>query len=134
MPDWSRLLRVDGFKLQPGVPGDALDEADDSLHLRLPEELRSLYVVSDGVFDASGEWFVIWPLQMLVEENRKRRQAGLLPEDHLAFGDDGAGDPFLVQPGEPTVKCWHPIEDRMVHLARDLVTFWQGWTTGTIRT
>lgn len=114
---------------------ERLDAAEAKLGLRLPEELRSLYRVSDGVFDAGGQWFVIWPLDVLVEENLRRHEAGLLPEDLVAFGDDGTGNPFCVEVGGPSgVNCWHPIDASKDRLARDVAEFWRGWTAGTILT
>ena len=94
MPDWRELLRSDGYELMPGTHPDAIDAVEAALGMQFPGELRSLYLASDGVFDTSGQWWVIWPLGMLAEENERRRRAGVLPADLIAFGDDGTGDPF----------------------------------------
>jgi hypothetical protein len=52
----------------------------------------------------------------------------------IAFGDDGAGDPFCVEEGQSSVSCWYALEDRKEPLALDIATFWRGWTGGTITT
>jgi cell wall assembly regulator SMI1 len=53
MPGWWELLHVDGYQLRPGASTKALDAAEAALAIPLPQELRSLYRASDGVFDAS---------------------------------------------------------------------------------
>jgi SMI1 / KNR4 family (SUKH-1) len=134
MPNWLQLLRVDGYEMRPGARAEAFDATEAVLGLRLPEELWSLYRVSDGVFDTDGQWFVIWPLDMLAEQNLRRRAAGIIPEDFIAFGDDGAGDPFCVERDQSTVSCWHALDDRNQRLAPDVATFWHRWVDGTITT
>jgi cell wall assembly regulator SMI1 len=62
MPNWLQLLRVDGYEMRPGARAEAFDATEAVLGLRLPEELWSLYRVSDGVFDTDGQWFVITDL------------------------------------------------------------------------
>jgi hypothetical protein len=134
MPGWWDLLHVDGSELRPGASTKALDAAEAALAIPLPQELRSLYRASDGVFDAVGQWFVVWPLDVLVDENVRRRENGVLPESMIGFGDDGAGNPFCVEEGQSSVSCWYVLEDRKEPLAVDIATFWRGWTGGTITT
>jgi cell wall assembly regulator SMI1 len=71
-------------------------EAEKILGLRLPVELRSLYERTDGVFNDRGELWVIWHLDRLVADNRTNWNRRRLPSSLLAFGDDGAGNPFCV--------------------------------------
>jgi hypothetical protein len=71
---------------------------------------------------------------VLVDENVRRRENGVLPKSMIAFGDDGAGDPFCVEEGQSSVSCWYALEDRKEPLALDIATFWRGWTGGTITT
>jgi hypothetical protein len=72
---------------------------------------------------------------MLQAENLQRRPAGVLPERLLAFGDDGTGDCFCVEPGQPdVVTCWHPIGAWKQVLAPDIAHFWRAWTGGSIST
>jgi cell wall assembly regulator SMI1 len=134
MPGWPALLQKEGHELQPGARPEALDAAEGVVGLRLPDDLRSLYMVSDGVFDTVGQWFVIWPVGMLCEQNTLLRNAGLFPGSVIAFGDDGTGAAFCMKPGQQGVSCWHPIDGSMQRLASDIVTFWRGWTDGTITT
>lgn len=134
MPDWRELLRSDGYELMPGACPEAIDAAEAAVGMRFPRELRSLYLASDGVFDTSGQWWVIWPLGMLSEENERRRRAGGLPADLIAFGDDGTGDAFCAEPNQGNVICWHAIGARKQPLAADVATLWQAWTDGTATT
>jgi len=134
MTDWRTLPDRDGYELMPGASPEAAGAAERAVGPRFPDELRSLYLASDGVFDTGGQWWVIWPLRILAEQNAERRQAGVLPAGLIAFGDDGAGNPFCAEPGQPGVFCWHPIGEWKQPLAPDLAAFWQGWTAGTIST
>lgn len=134
MADWRVLLGGVGYRMMPGASPEATDAAERAAGLRFPGLLRSLYLASDGVFDTVGQWWVIWPLKMVARENTARRKANVLPAGLLAFGDDGAGNPFCAEPGQPGVCCWHPIGDWKQPLAPDLVAFWRGWTAGTIST
>jgi hypothetical protein len=58
--------------------------------------VASIYDGGDGRFSEDGQWWVVWPLDRLVDENRDAWDRGL-PRDLLAFGDDGTGNPFCVQ-------------------------------------
>jgi hypothetical protein len=123
--DWPRLLSTaDGYETRPGVTEDEL-----AAHAPLPSQLRKLYLVSDGVFNRPGQWFVIWPLAELAGRNDPGR-----PE-LLAFGDDGTGGQFCVlRDDAPGVFLWDPFLAAPRWLANDLGDFWLGWTTGTITT
>jgi hypothetical protein len=133
MPRWPALLQREGYELQPHVRLEALDAAERVLGVRLPGELRSLYMASDGVFDKVGQWFVIWPVGMVAEQNRYLRNASL-PGGLIAFGDDGTGDVFCTEPGRQGISCWHPVDGSVQPLASDIAAFWRGWTDGTITT
>jgi hypothetical protein len=132
--EWVTVLDADGFECRPGVGPDALGEAAQALGKDLPDDLASLYLESDGVFAVNGQWWVIWPLDMLIRENRARWASGLLPQHFLAFGDDGTGDAFCLAGDSPDVTCWHPVASESTHLASNVYDFWQGWTTGTLTT
>jgi cell wall assembly regulator SMI1 len=134
MRDWTRLLDIRGYELRPGVTAEGLRRAEIRLGRALPPALASLYHESDGVFDAGGQWFVLWPLESLVKENLARWDTSLLPRRFLAFGDDGTGDPFCVEDDNPEVICWHPVDRHAMHLAPGIHSFWRGWTAGTITT
>jgi hypothetical protein len=132
--DWRRLLGVDnGYQLRPGAGPDKVAAAEAALEAVFPADLKELYLASDGVFDAPGEWFVIWPLEMIAEENMRRREAGVLPADLIAFGDDGTGDPFCVpRDGGDGVFFWYAIGDEATHLANSVAAFWSGWVANTL--
>jgi hypothetical protein len=131
---WRQLLGADdGCQLRPGAGPDEVAAAEAVLEAVFPAELKGLYLASDGVFDAPGQWFVIWPLEMLAEENVQRRRAGILPADLIAFGDDGTGDPFCVpQDGGDGVFFWDAIDGEATRLANSVATFWSGWVADTL--
>ena len=69
---------------------------------------------------------------MLSDENLRRWGDQILPDDAIAFGDNGAGDPLVVLEGRRAVGRWYEIEGRTTQLAGGLDVFWRGWTDGTI--
>lgn len=137
-PDWNALLsNHDGMELQAPASQVALAHVEASLEAVLPADLRALYLVSNGVYDKSGGWYVIWPLADMIgrnsgewvgRETEPRRQ-------FIGFGDDGTGDPFCVpRNGSHGVFIWHPIGQEAVRLADTVEAFWVGWNGGTIAT
>jgi hypothetical protein len=62
---------------------------------------------------------------------RLREYAGL-PEELVAFGDNGAGEAFCMDRGSHRITCWNPSRGQSQPLAEDLAEFWQGWCTGEI--
>jgi hypothetical protein len=76
----------------------ALAAAESELGAPLPRALRRCYLERDGWFNGpdSGEWWVIWPLGRVVEENLRSWGEGTLARDLVAFGDDGIGNPFCI--------------------------------------
>jgi hypothetical protein len=134
--DWLSLLtrRADGYRLTDPAEMTAIKNAQLELGVRLPVALRELYVASDGVFDAPGQWFVIWPLAELVRRNLEAYTAeGASRSQYVGFGDDGTGDPFCIRrDGSQGVFIWSPIDQSAVPVAEDIVTFWSGWTDGTL--
>ncbi len=137
-PDWCVLLpQYDGIELQKPASHDDLERVEESLEVLLPADLRALYLVSDGVYDKSGQWFVIWPLTDVIERNRYAWDGweGTARRQLVGFGDDGTGDPFCVpHGGETGVFIWHPIDQEAYWLADTLEEFWAGWSAGTIST
>jgi len=81
----------------PGGPctEDDIRDAERRLGVTIPLALTALYRVTNGHFDVEGQWWVIWPLERLVDDSLRAWQDGL-PTATLAFGDDGAGDPFCI--------------------------------------
>jgi hypothetical protein len=100
-----------------------------------PAQLREVYLASNGVFDRSGQWFVIWPLPDVVTRNRQawslagsRARRGL-----VGFGDDGTGVPFCVRcDGGGAVFAWSAIDGVATLLAATVAGFWSGWVAGTL--
>lgn len=113
---------------QPGIHPEALDAAECLLGVKFPAELRSLYLISDGVYETTSGLWIAWPLCVLLHENTRRRQAGALPADLIAFGDDSNGEALCIEPGHQDIICWHPVGRRKQAVAPDLMTFWSGRT------
>lgn len=76
-----------------------LDEAEEKLKVKLPEELHELLHVTNGITDEY-ECAVMWPLSRIVEDNLHFRSASTfksiyMPFDNLLFfADAGNGDQF----------------------------------------
>src|SRR5262245_42598552 len=76
-----------------------LDQAELSLGLKLPDELRSILRETNGVEGQYGLG-LLWPLERIVEDNLKFRSLEdfrhiYMPFDHLLFfADAGNGDQF----------------------------------------
>jgi hypothetical protein len=130
LTDWHILLTgVDGYQAQPAADPAALGS-------QLPPQLEALYLVSDGVFNSEGHWFVVWPLAELSRRNEIEWTAGSrCRRELLAFGDDGTGGRFCVpRDGGPGVFLFNPLNPAPRWLANDVGDFWIGWTTGVITT
>jgi len=135
--DWRPLLSLDdGYACRPGVSGSAISAAEARLRTPFPLALRELLAASDGVFDRAGQWFVLWPLARIVENNEDAWAAGTpVRRELLGFGDDGTGAPFCVRlDGSSDVFIWSPIEGTAVRLADDLACFWSAWAANVIST
>jgi Cysteine-rich CPCC/SMI1 / KNR4 family (SUKH-1) len=117
-PPTSRLGGVSGIGRaagarsgQSGAMNERLASIERELSVPLPTALRSLYETSDGRFGEEGEWWVVWPLDRLVAENKNAWRQGL-PTTLIAFGDDGTGNPFCVEVGGTSseVLRWNWID------------------------
>jgi len=134
--EWVSMLSPERYR--HGLPATAaeLAAAEKALDATFPSDLRELYVVTDGVFDLPGEWFVIWPLADVVDRN----QADWLTYPHsptrsdlVAFGDDGTGDPFCIARNGGCAVCyWSPIDDTATWLANTITDFWTRWHGDTL--
>ena len=133
--EWGALLSTDdGLRLQAHAGADDLTACERALGSRLPQQLRNLYLASDGVWDEPGQWFVIWPLSEVVARNRAANQVeGLGRREWIGFGDDGTGSPFCVDRlGGDAVFHWSSIDQEATRLARDVVEFWTAWLAGSL--
>jgi hypothetical protein len=131
-PDWLALLTAtDGYSLTPPSPKPLLDRAQAVLGMRVPQGLRALYGVTDGVFDKSGEWQVIWSVEELLQRNLSAYDVESSQRQALVgFGDDGTGNPFCFRrEGGEAVYFWSPIDQEATRLAEDAADFWSLWTT-----
>ena len=88
--------------LRPPAPPKKIKQAEASLGLEFPKELKSLLAASDGLEGEYGEELV-FSLDRMVEENQTMRtEEGLknlfMPFDHLLFiGGAGNGDLFAYR-------------------------------------
>ena len=134
--DWRPLLSADdAYELCPAATTDEVTAAEAALAAVLPTDLRQIYLFSNGVFDRSGQWFVIWPLPEVVTRNREAwtQGASLARRELIGFGDDGTGAPFCVpSDGGSSVLAWSAIEGKATLLARSVADFWSGWAAGTL--
>ena len=134
--DWRQLLgAVDGYELRPGAGAGEVAAAEAALGAVFPEDLSGVYLVSDGVFDGPGQWFVIWPVAEVVARNREAwsREGSSARRGLVGFGDDGTGAPFCVRrDGRGGVFAWSVIDGEAVFLADTVAGFWSGWVAGTL--
>ena len=134
--DWQQLLSADdGCQLHPGASAGDIAAAEAALEAVFPADLRELYLVSDGVFDAPGQWFVIWPLAEVVTRNQDAWSWEDSPGRRVlvGFGDDGTGDPFCVpRDGGGGAFAWSPVDGTATLLADTVAGFWSGWIAGTL--
>jgi cell wall assembly regulator SMI1 len=134
--DWHRLLSTDdACELCPAAAAGDVTAAEAGLAAVFPADLRQLYLVSNGVFDRSGQWFVIWPLPEVVTRNSQAwtQDVSLARRELTGFGDDGTGAPFCVpRDGSSSVFAWSPIEGKATLLAKSVADFWSGWIAGML--
>ncbi|HEY9467796.1 MAG TPA: SMI1/KNR4 family protein [Vicinamibacterales bacterium] len=134
--EWLSMLAPDGYGLGAPATADELASTEKALDATLPPDLRALYLITDGVFDPAGEWFVFWPLADVVDRNLAdwlTYRASPTRSDLLAFGDDGTGDPFCVaRDGGDAVFYWSPIDDTATCLANTIIDFWTRWQNDTM--
>jgi hypothetical protein len=133
--DWAAILGADdGLQLGRPASADSIDQAEAELGVDLPQDLRALYAVTDGVLERRGQWYVIWSLSDAVSRNLKAYS--IEPPGRAAlvgFGDDGTGAPFCIsRDGGTAVSYWSPIAGEATWLAEDLASFWSGWRTGQL--
>src|SRR5262249_1577868 len=88
--DWAQVLHAHGCRLQPGATVDEVPRVETALETVLCDDLRGLYLATDGVYDSQGEWFVIWPLSQVVSRNRNDWAIEVYQtrQELLGFGDD----------------------------------------------
>jgi hypothetical protein len=132
---WLQLLGDSGADLEfrEGASDAVLDEVAHRLEHPLPESLRALLAETDGFDDVAGQWEVAWRCGRVAAENERLRSERLIQPTDTAFGDSGAGEPFVID-ADGSVGCVSPITGERVELAPTLADFWTGWLTGRIAT
>jgi hypothetical protein len=134
--DWRQLLSADdGYELIPGAAAGQIAAAETALEAVFPADLRQLYLLSNGVFDRAGQWFVIWPLAEVITRNRQAwaQDGSPVRRELVGFGDDGTGAPFCVRrDGGSGISAWSPIDGQATLLARSVAGFWSGWVADTL--
>ena len=71
---------------------------------------------------------MVWPLTRVVTENEAGRRSGALSASVVAFGDDGAGDPFVIGSEQPsTVLRWSCIDAATVGVEGTVEEFLARW-------
>ena len=101
MPSWKQLTKSYASDAEFARPAREarIATVEQSLGLRIPEELREFWLEADG-FTADYGSRVIWSVSHLEEQNRQFRTTPAfkdlyMPFDHLLFfGDDSGGDHF----------------------------------------
>src|SRR5437870_13027441 len=105
-----------------------LDEVERHLDMQLPRALRALYLTGDGRYRSDGEWWVVWPLDRLVQDNTTAWAEGTLSRELIAFGDDGTGNPFCVpSDGRDEVVRWSRIDSDVEANEGTLAHFVSEW-------
>ena len=125
-----------------GATSERLAHFEQTLHVALPDDLKSLLRESDGVYGAYG-LHLIWSVDEIEELNRQRREhpgfrSTYMPLDSLLlFADAGDGEMFALGIIEgmiqrPFVYVWNPINDSRTFVAPSIRRYLEGWLTGKI--
>lgn len=132
-----RFESNDGLELQAPADDAAISAAEMALDATFPPELCELYRSSDGVFDGPGQWFMVWPLTRVVDQNRfdwadsDARDADRLTL--VGFGDDGPGAAFCVpRNGGSGIFLWAALDHKAVRLADSIGKFWTRWRDNSL--
>jgi len=130
--DWLAVLDADrrGLRLGPPASEADLTALESRVGYRLPVDLRSLLAAANGFEDLGGQWQCAWDTERIGIENARLRLTGALDAARLAFGDNGAGDPFCVLlAGESAgqIDEWSPMELQSVKSWPNLMIFWTDW-------
>jgi SMI1/KNR4 family protein SUKH-1 len=109
--EWLALIQARGVRPGPAAVPTLPREAERKLGHPLPAALDLLYLAADGLFDDAGQWWVVWPIQRVVDDTLAAWRSGL-DDSLLAFGDDGTGNPFCVRmtSDNPAVLRWNWID------------------------
>ena len=110
------------------MPDCLVSRAEQALGFALPDELRRVYTEGDGRWRPDGQWWVVWPVDRLIEDNKRAWTEGLLASDLVAFGDDGTGNPFCVaRNGDDAVVRWSWIDGAVDYTVGSMEEFMAIW-------
>ena len=134
------------------VPSAEIERAERFFEVELPDELRSLFVETDGVGDwmkvvHSNGWFLnqwlVWPLDELFDQNlalHLSRGNNLAPFSDFPYlfyataGVDGVYFGYEKREGKiraDSIATWYSMEDRCELTCMSLAQFLQEWIIGT---
>lgn len=130
--DWLALLDADRRGLRLGGPAsrEDLSALETEIGQSIPTDLRDFLAVANGVDDLAGQWQIAWDTERIVTENERMWRTGVIDSTRLAFGDNGAGDPFcIVLSGNHvgTVEERSPITLDVARSWSNLTEFWTDW-------
>lgn len=128
MPYEIRSGKLRSVSERPCDPAELAD-VENRLGVRLPVALRSLYANGNGRFDELGQWWVVWPIDRVVESNETYWREGWLDRSLVSFGDDGTGDPFCVRVdgSSEAVARWSMIERQPYEQYESMAAFTTEW-------
>jgi hypothetical protein len=124
---------VDGYEVGAPATESQIDAVEEQLGARLPSVLRDLYLTCDGILDQPGQWWVVWPLDRLVEGTQSAWNGALVPSALVAFGDDGTGNPFCMRADDDhgaLVLRWSWIDKQVEQDEGSFTEFLDEWCGG----
>ncbi len=137
---------TDDCEFFPPVTEEQITEAESSLQLKLPRDLRSLLLETNGIYNTKAKIHFVWTLEEIVRANsslrtEEFRAKSFMPLDHLLFfanvGVDGILLAFpIAASGDVKNKdiiAWYPIEDSRPVVAFSLKNYLQRWISGKLK-
>lgn len=102
---WKEFIEriAPGCEFLPPTNAQAIHEAEESLSIKFPDDLRELLLEANGIWGPGGAFGLIWSVERIVKDNTTFRtypdfRSLYMPFDHLLFfGDDGSGDQFAFR-------------------------------------
>jgi hypothetical protein len=130
--DWLALLDANrrGLRLGPSATVGELLSLETQIGHPIPTDLRNLLNVANGFEDLGGQWQVAWDTHRIAAENEWMWRSTVIDPSRLAFGDNGAGDPFcLVLDGDEAgaVEERSAIGLGVTRSWPNLAKFWTDW-------
>src|SRR5262249_53198047 len=142
---WKELVRGinPGWTLLPAASAGELAEVERALGIRLPDDLSSLLLETDGVVGEYGLG-VVWPARRIRDDNLRFRSypgfaAIYMPFDPLLFfADAGNGDQFAYRILAGAVRnagiyVWSHEDDSRKWVASSIRIYLEWWSSGKIR-